>query len=267
MKTRDMMRPGAFTISESDCLGNAHAAMRRSHIRHLPVTNEGKLVGMLSERDVLTARARVDEADWWTIPVRLAMQSPVQTAGPDDSLHEVAGRMAAAKIGAMPIVERGKLLGLATITDVLEAEVRAAMAPTAVSLATAADVMTPYPRIVRPDTTLVEAAELMVGRHVRHLPVLDATSTIVGMLSERDVRSAIGDPVMYLEQARATAQLHVRDVMTKPVTVVPFDRPVVELARQFADDRIGALPVVDKFGALIGIVSYVDALRVLATHP
>jgi acetoin utilization protein AcuB len=264
MKIRDIMRPGAFTISESDWLGNAHSAMRRSHIRHLPVMNDGRLVGILSERDVLAARARVDEADWWTIPVRLAMQSPAQTAGPDDSLQEVAGRMAAAKIGAMPVVERGKLLGLATITDVLEAEVRDAMTPTPVSLATAADAMTPYPRTVRPETLLVDAVAIMVERHVRHLPVLGAASTIIGMLSDRDVRAAIGDPVAYFEQARSTQQLHVWDVMTRPAVVVPFDRPIVELALQLADEHIGALPVVDKFGALIGIVSYVDTLRVLA---
>jgi len=264
MKARELMRPGAFTVLETDCLGNAYSAMRRSHIRHLPVMSDGKLVGMLSERDVLAARARVDEADWWTIPVRLAMHSPAQTAGPDDSLQEVAGRMASAKIGAMPIVERGKLLGLATITDVLEAEVRNAMAPAPVSRATAADVMTAYPLTVRPNTLVVDAAAVMVQRHVRHLPVLDESSTIVGMLSERDVRNAIGDPVTYFEHARPSVQLQVWDVMTRPVVVIPFDRPIVEVALQFADERIGALPVVDKFGALIGIVSYVDVLRVLS---
>jgi CBS domain-containing protein len=263
MKIRDIMRPGAFTISESDCLGNAHAAMRQSHVRHLPVVSEGRLVGMLSERDVLAARARVDDGDWWLVPIRVAMKSPAQTAGPDDSLQEIAGRMAASKIGAMPVVERGKLLGIATVADVLDAEVRCAMAPTTISLATAADAMTPYPRIVHPETRLFEATALMLERHVRHLPVLDTTSTVVGMLSERDVRSAIGDPVAYLEYARSTVELRVRDVMSRPAVVVPFDRPLLELARQFADERIGALPVVDKFGALIGIVSYVDALRVL----
>jgi CBS domain-containing protein len=52
--------------------------------------------------------------------------------------------------------------------------------------------------------------------------------------------------------------------MTRPAITVPFDRPLVEIAKMLADDRVGALPVVDKFGALIGIVSYVDVLRVLA---
>jgi acetoin utilization protein AcuB len=262
MKIRDVMRPGAFTIGATDCLGNAYSAMNRSRIRHLPVMSNGKLVGMLSERDVLAARTRVDDTDWWTVPVSSAMQAPAQTAGPDDSLTEVAGRMALAKIGAMPVVERGKLLGLATVTDVLEAEVRSAMAPPPAILATVADAMTPYPITVAPETPLVAAAAIMVARHVRHLPVVDATSSVVGMLSERDVRSAIGDPVLFAE-TRSSAHDRVGDAMTKPAVVVPFDRPLVEVAKRFADDRIGALPVVDKFGALLGILSYVDALRVL----
>jgi CBS domain-containing protein len=58
--------------------------------------------------------------------------------------------------------------------------------------------------------------------------------------------------------------LRVKDVMTRPVVAVPFDRPLVEIARAFADHQIGAIPITDKFGALIGIVSYVDALRMLA---
>jgi acetoin utilization protein AcuB len=265
MQLRDVMRPGAFTIEDTDWLGNAYTAMNRSRIRHLPVTHGGKLVGMLTERDVLAARTRCDSADWWTVPVSRAMCTPVQTAGPDDALGEAAGRMAHARIGALPIVERGKLLGLVTATDVLDAEVRSSMAPAPRTLATAADAMTPYPLTVSPTALLADAAALMFERHVRHLPVVDHGGTITGMLSERDVRTAIGDPIQFLESRSTTAaQYLVRDVMTHPAETVLFDQPLLEVARRFADERIGALPVVDRFGAVIGILSYVDALRVLS---
>lgn len=62
--------------------------------------------------------------DWWRAPVTAAMISSVQTAGPEDSLTEVAGRLAESRIGALPVVELGTLRGLVTVTDVLEAEVR-----------------------------------------------------------------------------------------------------------------------------------------------
>jgi acetoin utilization protein AcuB len=238
--------------------------MARSRIRHLPVVRNGKLVGMLSARDILAARARKDgHSDWWSMPVGDAMASPVQTAGPDDSLTEAAGRMALAKIGALPVVERGKLLGLITITDVLDGEVRTAMAPAPLSLATALDAMTPFPLTTAPEAPIDEAVARMVDHHVRHLPVVDQTSTVVGMLSERDVRSAIGDPVQYVELRRTTVRLHVRDVMSAPATSVPYDKPLLEVAKIFADTCIGAVPVLDRFGALVGIVSYVDALRML----
>jgi CBS domain-containing protein len=265
MKIRDIMRPGAFTIGETDCLGNAYSAMTRSHIRHLPVTAGGRLVGILSERDVLAARARADEADWWALPVANAMQAPVQFASPDDSVTEVAGRMAAAKIGAMPVVDRGRLLGLATVTDVLDAEVRMAMAPAPRRALIAADAMTPWPFTIGPDAALYDAVALMVNRHIRHVPVVDSASNVVGMVSERDVRSAIGDPRTYVERrSPSEAQYRVADVMARPAAVVPFDRSIDVLAETFADGAMGALPVVDKFGALIGIISYVDVLKALA---
>jgi CBS domain-containing protein len=265
MKLREIMRTGPFTITDIDTLGGAHAAMRRSHVHHLPVMSDGRLVGMLSERDVLLARTRSEYEMWWKQPVREAMRTPVQTAGPDDSLTEAAGRMATGQIDALPIVDVGKLLGIVTITDVLAGEVRSAMAPVPASFATAADVMTPWPYTIRPEATLSQAIDVMLHRHIRHLPVVDVKSSIVGMLSERDIRTAIGDPVMYVEtRSQSPAQYHVRDVMSRPAVAVQFDRPLVEVARQFVDTKISALPVVDKFGALIGIVSYVDALRVLA---
>lgn len=265
MKVRDIMRPRPFTIASTDTLGNAQRAMMRARIRHLPVMAGGHLVGILTERDLLGARAHADGDElWWKIPVARAMRSPVQTAGADDSLSEVAGRMAMSKIGALPIVERGALLGIITVSDVLAGELQQAMEPATPPDAIVADAMTSYPCTVSPETRLGEATAKMIEHHVRHLPVVDGTGSLVGILSEGDVRTAVGDPTMYLEsKPRPSTQYLVRDVMSRPVSSVPFDRPLVVVARAFADSKIGAVPVVDHFGALIGILSYVDALRLL----
>jgi acetoin utilization protein AcuB len=266
MKIREVMRQGAFVIESHDTVGAAHRMMTRAHIRHLPVVHDGKLVGMLSERDALGLRARLEgDESWWAVPVRRAMSTPVQFAHPDDSLTEVAGRLAAGKLGAMPIVDHGRIIGIATTTDVLDAEVRVAMAPAPISAEVAGTVMTPFPLTVAPDALLVDAVELMLHRHVRHLPVVDAHGTIVGMLSERDIRTAIGDLAGYATSlGMSLSQPRVRQAMTHPAIVVPYDLPLPDVVRRFIDDRVGALPVVDTFGALLGIVSYVDALRALA---
>lgn len=268
MKISEVMRPGAFTIADTDLLGAAQYAMTRSQIRHLPVVHGERLVGILSERDVLAARALAADDDrlWWSVPVGEAMQPSPQTARPDDSLTEVAGRMAAAKIGAMPIVERGKLLGIATVTDVLDAEVRSAMGPSDRGL-TVVDVMTPWPVTVSPELGISEAITRMARHHVRHLPVIDTTTALVGILSERDIREAIGDPSEYLaiRANLVTAEPRVSDVMTTPVRTVRPETHLSTVARELTEHRIGAMPVVDGFGTLLGITSYVDVLRALAT--
>lgn len=266
MKAIDVMTRDPFTVTDTDTLGVAQSAMARRGIRHLPVVHEGRLVGMLSERDVLRARSLANGGDcWWATIVKDAMQLSPQTAGPDDSLTEIAGRMAAAKIGALPIVDRGKLLAIVTVPDVLAGEVRSAMAPAKEPGATAGDVMTPWPITTRPDAPLGDAVAVMADRHVRHLPVVDAESAIVGMLSDSDVRTAVGSPLEYIgRHSGFEIAYRVQDVMTRSVVIIPIDRPLVEVARQFADERLSAVPVVDKFGALVGIISYVDVLRALA---
>jgi acetoin utilization protein AcuB len=128
MLLKEIMKRDPLTAKDTDRLGDLHRKMVASHVRHLPVVHDGKLVGILSERDILEYRAtRELDEDWWRAPATAAMRAPAQTAGPDDSLTEAAGRMATSKIGALPIVELGRLIGLVTVTDVLAAEVAEAM--------------------------------------------------------------------------------------------------------------------------------------------
>lgn len=129
MKIREIMKPAPITVTEATRLGEALQTMMNHRIRHLPVVRGDRLCGILSERDILHYRAITVFRDAWSqTPVTAAMTTAVQTAGPDDSLTEIAGRLADSRVGALPIVERGILLGLVTVTDVLEAEVREAMA-------------------------------------------------------------------------------------------------------------------------------------------
>jgi acetoin utilization protein AcuB len=129
MKVRDILKSPPITATEVTRLGEALRTMMKHRIRHLPIVRDDRLCGILSERDILHYRAvTAFREDWWRAPVTAAMIASVQTAGPDDSLTEVAGRLADSRIGALPIVDGGKLLGLVTVVDVLEGEVRQAMA-------------------------------------------------------------------------------------------------------------------------------------------
>lgn len=259
MKLREVMRTAPWTINDTDTLGAAQRLMTRNGFRHLPVLSEGRLAGMLSERDILAERARADEVPWWAISVREAMPASVKFAHPDDPVVEIEARMASDGVDALPVVDHGRVVGLVTATDVLQAEVRAAMGPAVVP--TVADAMTSHPLTATPETRVLDVIATMVDHKVRHVPVVDGNGALLGVISERDVRYTFG-----ALSPEATARVRAgiaREVMSRPPVSTRVDTPLVDAMRSLVEHRFGALPVVDGKGRLVGILSYVDALRVM----
>ncbi len=264
MKVRDIMRPARWTIRPDDSLGRAERIMAHRRVHQLLVVDAGALVGLLSERDVLDYRTGMTPGEnWWRTPVRAAMQAIPAIANPDEALAEAINRLAKSSVDVLPVVEHGFLIGQLTPTDLFEAE-RIPIVPTGEAL-TVRDAMTEPAVSVSPTDSLLDAAKLMVDHQVRHLPVVE-DGAVVGMLSDRDIRTVAGDPVRYAESRERDGadELNVRDAMAPTALTIHANRPLRDLAHELADEKIGALPVVDEDGKLLGIVSYVDALRALA---
>jgi CBS domain-containing protein/RNA polymerase-binding transcription factor DksA len=130
--------------------------------------------------------------------------------------------------------------------------------------------MTGNPVALDLEASLLEALDLMVGRGIRHLPVVDAERRVVGVVSLDDLAAALPFPVgrnivPSPAQREAAREWRVGDVMTHAPEVLPSDAPLAEAAERMADRRIGCLPIVDESGRLAGILSETDALRALAT--
>jgi acetoin utilization protein AcuB len=94
--------------------------MRQHNVRHLPVLEGGKLVGVLSQRDLHLVETLRD-VDPTTTTVAEAMTGDVYCTGPDAPLDEVASQMAEHKYGSTIVLERGKVVGLFTTVDALVA--------------------------------------------------------------------------------------------------------------------------------------------------
>lgn len=124
---RDIMAEKIVTISEDDSLSTVEDIMTLGGVRHMPVVSGGRLVGVVSERDLLRASlSNLNEfgseqrrAFLHVVEIRRVMSSPPITIAPDASVEEAAWVMAEHKIGCLPVVDGDKLLGLATETDVL----------------------------------------------------------------------------------------------------------------------------------------------------
>ncbi len=125
-------------------------------------------------------------------------------------------------------------------------------------------VMTRDPATVEPDATLSDAAERLVQGGFRHLPVVDPGGRLVGLLSERDLRGKLGTDLEDFPEAtlEALSEPVSGAMRPDPITVSPRT-PLGELLGIFADERVGALPVVGDDDRLVGIVSYVDLLAFL----
>lgn len=269
MKIRELMKRSPTTIHVDDDLTTARDLMVWMGIRHLPVLNSGKLVGILSDSDVAAFQARVGPGprNLSGHPAEQAMHAPVETAAPEDSVDEAAARMAKRKISCLPVIEGGDLIGIITSTDILANQVRMTPAEEPQRGPIVADAMTPDPQVVRAGDHLLDAAGRMQAMGIRHLPVIDGDGKVIGMLSDRDVRMAVGSPERVVGGKTAEVQLEllqVRDVMSSPALTVRPDERCAHVARFFADVHVGAVPVVDAEGKLQGICSYIDILRALS---
>jgi len=263
MKLDTIMTRYPETVAPTDTLISARDRMVWGGLRHLPVVDNDRVIGVLSDRDIAAHQARTGES-LWSSPgdtVQMAMTTPVQTAGPADSVIEAMARIASSKIGCLPITDEGKLVGLVTAIDLMVAEVRAHTESPAKGGPSVADVMTKNPQIVHPGDRLLDAVARMRELQVRHLPVVDDDGIVVGILSDRDVRTAVGDPSRPMPKSN---EFRVIGAMSAPVMIVKPTQSIKEVARMFAGFEPGAFPVVDDHRKLLGIVSYVDVLRALA---
>jgi CBS domain-containing protein len=122
-------------------------------------------------------------------------------------------------------------------------------------------VMTRGPATVEEAAPVSDAAAEMAAGGFRHLPVVDGTGALVGMISERDLRARLGTDVRRFADATADALAEpVLEAMTPDPVSLPPTATLARALEVFADERVGAIPVVDEADRPVGIVSYVDLL-------
>ena len=127
MLVRDLMQADVATLKLNDSLGLAEDIMELGRIRHLPVVSGSVVVGVVSQRDLyraavssMLAMSRSAERDWLAkIPVHSVMSHDVHTIEPDAPVHRAVEVMLTRRIGCLPVVQHGKLVGLVSETDCL----------------------------------------------------------------------------------------------------------------------------------------------------
>ena len=126
---RSYMTRAPQTVGPLSTLAQAHDLMRAHRIRHLPVLDGGKLVGIVSQRDLMLIESLPD-VNPAEVPVEDAMTREVFVVPPTTPLAAVAAQMADYKRGSAVVMEGKRVAGVFTVTDACRALVRL-LAPTA----------------------------------------------------------------------------------------------------------------------------------------
>ena len=114
MLARNRMSKRLVTVDPGDSVADARALLAKHGIHHLPVVKEHRLLGIVTDRDVRSAAAK-------TKSIADIMTPKPMVIGPDTFVDEAARRLRRHRIGALPVVENGHLIGILTTADVLDA--------------------------------------------------------------------------------------------------------------------------------------------------
>jgi len=278
MRLATLMQSNVLSVAPNDSLDKAICLMDEHSIHHLPVVENGRLAGMISDRDLLLAvgwklecerRPARDGIIAGPSLVREIMTSPAIHLDANAALHTAARMMAAGKFHAMPVVAGHQLVGIVTSTDIfarfIESENLATFSPLLqqrvhqqmrVKLVT-----------VGPREFLHNAVKKMRDANIRHLPVV-VNGQLIGIVSDRDLRRACGEEMIEDEKAEANGTFYigpteVLEVMSRNVYTIPEETILLTAIETMAEQRIGCLPVMRGL-SLVGLLTDTDLLRIIA---
>lgn len=258
------------TISPLASTDEAVRLMWELDVRHLLAVDRQGLVGIVTDADLLESVGMLTCAERRSIGPSMSLEEIIVAdimdaecpcAHLDDDVNEAAGRMVLAQRTALPVVEGSQLMGVLADMDLLELFAGVCWldrsSPHGEPVSHYASLVH---KTVGPFDTLATACTKLSQGRIRHLPVVDG-DRFVGLISDGDLRRAIG------QHASGWQALPVAEFMlTGTQTLRPKDS-LLCAAEVMCMERLTALPIVTRDGALSGIITGSDLLRAFAGEP
>jgi CBS domain-containing protein len=250
--------------------------LKRTGISGVPVLKNKKLVGIITRKDLLR---KPEETQ-----LGLLMTSKPVTIGPDEDIRIAARLLVSQRIRRLPVVEDGKLIGLLSVADLIHAIAQMKIKEEI------KDIYTSNTFALWEETPLPLVGRVMEISGVDAIPILNADSVLLGIISERDLirNSSIEDSVGVSDFSNGTdddewtwesirdnhtisfgisrVQLPNRQVklaMVKNVVAVPKNAEVSECALKMRRSRVDQLPVVNGDKRLVAMLYDRELIRVL----
>lgn len=252
MRVTQIMSSPVVTLDKDQPLANAIDLMQRNEISRLVVLQAGKIVGMITEKDI--ARELGSSAAYRLPPGRMhvsnAMTPNPITVAPDVKAKRAAEIMLDHDVSGLPVVDGENLTGIVTKLDF--AKVCSWYEEIYVG-----QVMQASPRTISPSDRVIHARRLLLDEDLIGLPVVEG-GELVGIVTMRDVAmklAAFQEVVPDRYKSERIRNLLVEDIMTQPATTTRTDAKLSEVSRLMLERRFSSLPVLNLEGELVGLLT------------
>ena len=252
---RDVMQCGVVSIDRKESVQKAVMLLIERDISGLPVTHEGRLDGMLSQKDLLRL---LYETQYLPGLVEDYMSDAVVSFDVEEKLAVIHKHLVEHSFRRVPILYQGRIAGMITRADLVRVYKERFRPPAETSDCCcddellAEDAMKCGLLTVYPDTPLYDAMDLIARHHITGLPVVDRGMNLLGIITEKDVLDCVDKP-----EAVGAA---VEAFMTRDV--VAFDRKtsLQRICACLTENDFHRVPILEGT-RLVGIISRSDILK------
>ncbi|MBI4392371.1 MAG: CBS domain-containing protein [Euryarchaeota archaeon] len=256
MKAKDLMTTDIISVDKDEKLEMVVSTMRKARISKVPVTEKGKLVGVITDGSIADELGSIKTKGMQASALHAssAMTKEFHSVGPDAEFGDIIEICKKDNVGLLPVVENGRLQGIITKADILKFVDSHAQLHT---------VMQRTLHAVHPGERVVHARRMMLDHGIERLPVIEQ-GKVVGMVGEYDIALGLDEFKKKYPPNHQAAQLKnflVDDIMVRNVISARPETSIRDAAKTMLEKDVGALPVVDGTGKIAGMVTRTDLIR------
>jgi len=258
MKVADVMTKDVISVDKDEDLRHVLSLMKKHDITKVPVLENKQFIGIATDNMIAyklgSRRKRMVQAS--RLHASTVTNKKYEAVSPDTDVKELMRKVGAPGLTMLPVLDKGKLVGVITKADLL---------PLVTSQKPVSTIMREEVFSVASDDRVVHARRVMLDNKVARLPVVDQ-GKLLGMISDMEIAFAFASLKRSFSLGRQKHQLEellVRDVMKTPAVWIQPTMRIADAAKVMLKMNAGALPLLTD-EVIAGIVSRTDVLRTVS---
>jgi len=258
MKIKEIMTKEVIYVDKDEDLKHVLDLMKKHNITKIPVLEDKKLVGIITDNLIAYKLGSIRKRDISTSRMHASSvtEKEIDIISPDTDVKKILKLVGKPGPTMLPVVEKDKLVGVVTKADLLF------LVDSKKPLNT---IMQRDIHTISPEDRIVHARRVMIDENVARLPVVDQ-GKLFGIISDIEIAFAFAKLKKSFSlgrQKHRLDELTVKTVMKSPVLWATRTVSAIEAAKIMMKHHIGSLPVIDD-DALVGIVTRTDLLKTVS---